>query len=95
MSASLFLSQGKTATFAVGTLARLDPSINNCQSLILAPTRELAQQIQKVGIALGDYMNIKVHACVRGTAVRDNICTLSSGVHIVVGTPGRVGDMIN
>jgi len=86
---------GKTATFAVGTLARLDPSINNCQSLILAPTRELAQQIQKVVIALGDYMNIKVHACVGGTAVRDDIRTLSSGVHIVVGTPGRVGDMIN
>jgi len=86
---------GKTATFAVGTLAKLDPSINNCQSLILAPTRELAQQIQKVVIALGDYMNIKVHACVGGTAVRDDIRTLSSGVHIVVGTPGRVGDMIN
>mmetsp|Transcript_7213 Transcript_7213/g.8359 ORF Transcript_7213/g.8359 Transcript_7213/m.8359 type:complete len:280 (+) Transcript_7213:678-1517(+) len=40
-------------------------------------------------------MNIKVHACVGGTAVRDDIRTLSSGVHIVVGTPGRVGDMIN
>lgn len=86
---------GKTATFAVGTLAKLDVNVNNCQSLILAPTRELAQQIQKVVVALGDYMNIKVHACVGGTAVRDDIRTLSSGVHIVVGTPGRVGDMIN
>merc|ERR1711935_365618 len=86
---------GKTATFAVGTLAKLDPTINNCQSLILAPTRELANQIEEVVIALGDYMNIKVHACVGGTAVRDDIRTLSSGVHIVVGTPGRVGDMIN
>lgn len=86
---------GKTATFAVGTLAKLDVAVNNCQSLILAPTRELAQQIQKVVVALGDYMNIKVHACVGGTAVRDDIRTLSSGVHIVVGTPGRVGDMIN
>ena len=52
-------------------------------------------QILKVVIALGDYMNIKVHACVRGTAVRDDICTLSSRVYIVVGTPGRVGDMSN
>jgi len=86
---------GKTATFAIGTLARLDPTINACQSLILAPTRELANQIEKVVIALGDYMNIKVHACVGGTAVRDDIRTLSAGVHIVVGTPGRVGDMIN
>jgi len=86
---------GKTATFAVGTLAKLDPSVQECQSLILAPTRELAQQIQKVVIALGDYMKVKVHACVGGTAVRDDIRTLQGGVHIVVGTPGRVGDMIN
>jgi len=86
---------GKTATFAVGTLAKLDVDVRDCQSLILAPTRELAQQIQKVVIALGDYMEIKVHACVGGTAVRDDIRTLQAGVHIVVGTPGRVGDMIN
>jgi translation initiation factor 4A len=90
-----FLSQGKTATFAIGTLAKLDASNRACQSLILAPTRELAQQIQKVVLALGDYMDIQVHACVGGTAVRDDIRTLQAGVHIVVGTPGRVHDMIN
>ncbi len=39
-------------------------------------------------------MNIQVHACVGGTAVRDDIKTLQNGVHIVVGTPGRVIDMI-
>merc|ERR1712203_639427 len=54
---------GKTATFVIGTLAKLDPKTRQCQSLILAPTRELAQQIQKVVIALGDYMDIQVHAC--------------------------------
>eukprot|EP00979_Chaetoceros_neogracilis_P001553 scaffold269_cov245-Chaetoceros_neogracile.AAC.2 len=88
-------SGGKTATFAIGTLARLDPKVRQCQALILAPTRELAQQIQKVVIALGDYMDLQVHACVGGTAVRDDIRTLQAGVHIVVGTPGRVYDMIN
>jgi len=86
---------GKTATFAIGTLAKLDPKLRECQSLILAPTRELAQQIQKVVIALGDYMDLQVHACVGGTAVRDDILTLQGGVHVVVGTPGRVYDMIN
>mmetsp|Transcript_5413 Transcript_5413/g.7985 ORF Transcript_5413/g.7985 Transcript_5413/m.7985 type:complete len:406 (-) Transcript_5413:80-1297(-) len=86
---------GKTATFAIGTLAKLDTSIRGCQSLILAPTRELAQQIQKVVVALSDYMDCSVHACVGGTAVRDDIRTLQQGVHIVVGTPGRVYDMIN
>mmetsp|Transcript_8174 Transcript_8174/g.11917 ORF Transcript_8174/g.11917 Transcript_8174/m.11917 type:complete len:414 (-) Transcript_8174:297-1538(-) len=86
---------GKTATFAIGTLAKLDPNLRQCQSLILAPTRELAQQIQRVVVALGDYMDITVHACVGGTAVRDDIRTLQAGVHIVVGTPGRVYDMIS
>jgi len=89
------LYQGKTATFAIGTLAKLDNKLRECQSLILAPTRELAQQIQKVVIALGDYMDVQVHACVGGTAVRDDIRTLQGGVHVVVGTPGRVYDMIN
>jgi translation initiation factor 4A len=85
---------GKTATFTIGILQRLDFSIPDCQALILAPTRELAQQIQKVVIALGDYLNAKCHACIGGTRVSDDITKLRSGVHIVVGTPGRVYDML-
>lgn len=64
------------------------------QALILAPTRELAQQIQKVARALGDFLNVSSHACVGGTLVRDDIRILREGVQIVVGTPGRVYDMI-
>jgi len=85
---------GKTATFTIGILQQLDFSITECQALILAPTRELAQQIQKVVLALGDYLNIRCHACIGGTRVRDDITKLQSGVHIVVGTPGRVYDML-
>jgi len=86
---------GKTATFAIGILQSLDINIKYCQALVLAPTRELAQQIVKVIQSLGDFMNIRIHACVGGTAVRDDIRTLQDGVHVVVGTPGRVYDMIN
>ncbi|KAL5533195.1 TIF1 [Sanghuangporus sanghuang] len=86
---------GKTATFSIAILQKLDMSIKGTQALILAPTRELAQQIQKVVIALGDYMSIECHACVGGTDVRQDMATLQSGVHVVVGTPGRVFDMIN
>jgi translation initiation factor 4A len=86
---------GKTATFAISVLQKLDLTLNQCQALILAPTRELASQIQKVVIALGDYMKTNIHACVGGTAVREDIRILSQGVHVVVGTPGRVYDMIN
>lgn len=86
---------GKTATFAIGILQQLDVATKGCQALVLAPTRELAQQIVKVISELGDYMKINIHACVGGTAVRDDIRILSEGVHVVVGTPGRVYDMIN
>ncbi|KAF9001735.1 ATP-dependent RNA helicase eIF4A [Cyathus striatus] len=86
---------GKTATFSISILQQLDMSIKGTQALILAPTRELAQQIQKVVVALGDYMNIECHACVGGTNVRDDMAKLQEGAHVVVGTPGRVYDMIN
>lgn len=85
---------GKTATFTIGVLQQLDLSQKDCQALILAPTRELAQQIQRVVLAIGDYLGVKCHACIGGTRVRDDIATLQNGVHVVVGTPGRVYDML-
>ncbi|OMO66141.1 hypothetical protein COLO4_30732 [Corchorus olitorius] len=84
---------GKTATFCSGILQQLDYTLDECQALLLAPTRELAQQIEKVMRALGDYLKVKVHACVGGTSVRKDQEILKSGVHVVVGTPGRVFDM--
>ncbi|KAH8040253.1 hypothetical protein HPB51_009801 [Rhipicephalus microplus] len=86
---------GKTATFSIAILQQIDTSLKECQALILAPTRELAQQIQKVVIALGDYMSAQCHACIGGTNVREDIRKLEKGVHVVVGTPGRVFDMIS
>jgi len=85
---------GKTATFSISILQQLDLSIFACQALILAPTRELAQQIVKDVQALGQFMNMKVHGCIGGTSTRDDISILTKGVHVVVGTPGRVHDMI-
>jgi len=86
---------GKTATFAVSILQKIDTGLRECQALILAPTRELAQQIQKVVMALGDYMGAQCHACIGGTSVREDMRKLDIGQHIVVGTPGRVFDMIS
>jgi len=85
---------GKTATFVIGVLERIDVGLSACQALILAPTRELANQIQKVALALGDYQKVRCHACIGGTSVRDDIDKLRVGQHLVVGTPGRVFDMI-
>jgi len=85
---------GKTATFSISSLQRVNIKDPDCQVLILAPTRELANQTYKVLNNLGDYMKIQSHACVGGTAVREDIQILQRGVQIVVGTPGRVNDMI-
>jgi len=86
---------GKTATFSIAILQQLDLAVKDCQALILAPTRELAQQIQKVVLALGDYMGVSCHACIGGTNVKEDMKKLESGSQIVVGTPGRVSDMIS
>merc|ERR1712106_104232 len=86
---------GKTATFSIAILEKIDTGLKECQALILAPTRELAQQIQKVVMSLGDYMGAQCHACIGGTSVREDMRKLDIGQHIVVGTPGRVFDMIS
>jgi len=75
-------------------LQRIDETSPECQALVMAPTRELAQQIQKVMLALGEYLEVNCHACIGGTNVRDDQRKLESGVQVVVGTPGRVHDMI-
>ncbi|KAG8916028.1 RNA helicase, partial [Tulasnella sp. 418] len=85
---------GKTATFSIGILQNIDTSKRETQALVLSPTRELATQIQTTIAALGDYMNVQIHACIGGTSIGDDIRKLDYGVHVVSGTPGRVFDMI-
>ncbi|KAJ2719762.1 translation initiation factor eIF4A [Coemansia sp. Benny D115] len=85
---------GKTATFSISILQKVDPTVPSTQALVLAPTRELAQQIKKVMTSLGDFRKVNVHACIGGTRLADDVEALSSGAHVVVGTPGRVFDMI-
>lgn len=85
---------GKTATFSISVLQNIDTNVKQTQALILAPTRELALQIQKVVLALGDFLKVRCHACIGGTNVQEDIQILREGSHVVVGTPGRVQDMI-
>jgi len=85
---------GKTATFSISVLQQIDPKLNACQALILSPTRELALQTQKVVDALSEYMKINCIPCIGGGAVREDQQRLEKGAHIVVGTPGRVYDVI-
>ncbi|BHF58767.1 Eukaryotic initiation factor 4A-II [Sparganum proliferum] len=86
---------GKTATFSIGLLQKIDTNLPHCQALVLAPTRELAKQIQKVVLALGDYMDVSCHVCIGGTQVNSDIEKLRAGQHVLVGTPGRVLDLLH
>jgi len=85
---------GKTATFSISILQLIDTTVRETQALVLSPTRELAVQIQKVILAIGDYMNVQCHACIGGTSIGEDIRKLDYGQHVVSGTPGRVNDMI-
>lgn len=85
---------GKTATFAISVLERINEREKTTQALVMAPTRELALQIEKVVLALGDYMNVTVAACVGGAALDRDMVNLQDA-QVIVGTPGRVNDLIN
>lgn len=85
---------GKTATFSISALQRIDTTSKEPQALILSPTRELASQIQKVVYSLGSFMNVKCHVCIGGTNIGEDTRKLEAGAQIVSGTPGRVFDMI-
>ena len=87
---------GKTAAFGLGLLNKLDPKLFKIQSLVLCPTRELAEQISSEIRRLARMIpNIKIATIYGGTPVKSQADSLAKGVHIVVGTPGRIEDHIN
>ena len=84
---------GKTLAFAIGILHRLDPTDFNIQALVLCPTRELADQVAKELRRVARFAdNIKVLTLCGGTPMGPQITSLEHGVHVVVGTPGRIQD---
>jgi ATP-dependent RNA helicase DeaD len=84
---------GKTAAFGIPVLERIDTSSNAVQALILCPTRELAVQVSEELGRLGKFMRgIRIEAIYGGDSIDRQIRSLKKGVHIVVGTPGRVMD---
>eukprot|EP01100_Stratorugosa_tubuloviscum_P013675 TRINITY_DN6_c1_g1_i1.p1 TRINITY_DN6_c1_g1~~TRINITY_DN6_c1_g1_i1.p1 ORF type:complete len:522 (-),score=266.39 TRINITY_DN6_c1_g1_i1:57-1622(-) len=85
---------GKTATFAIGILQQIDCNLQQTQALIIAPTRELAQQSADVVTKIGQFLGAQCLACIGGRRIQDDVSKLSQGVHVVVGTPGRVLDMV-
>jgi len=87
---------GKTATFTIGALSRIDLKKNVTQILALSPTRELAIQTMDVMAKIGLMMNdLKTQLLVGGNSIDDDIRNLRDNVpHIITGTPGRIYDMM-
>ncbi len=85
---------GKTAAFGVPMVERLDPEVRKVQGLVLVPTRELAVQVADHLCCFAKYAKLRVLPVYGGTSIERQIHELSSGVHIVVGTPGRIIDLL-
>jgi len=85
---------GKTAAFGVPMIERINPRENSVQGLVLEPTRELAVQVAEHVRRLGKFASFKVLPVYGGESIQNQIRALSNGVHVVVGTPGRIIDLI-
>ena len=81
---------GKTATFSISILEKLDPTVKGTQALILAPTRELAFQITEQFESLGSAMGVRCVTIVGGVDEMAQAVALAKRPHVVVATPGRL-----
>ena len=85
---------GKTAAFAVPIIEQLQQNDRRTQALILSPTRELALQITEVLRGLSQHKRLRVVSVYGGQSANVQIRALRSGAQIIVGTPGRVKDLM-
>jgi superfamily II DNA/RNA helicase len=84
---------GKTATYLLGVMNRLNTNENTCQGIVISPTRELTNQIYDVAENLGKYTSYKIVKCIGGTDVKDNKDNLKNA-QLIIGTLGRIFHMI-
>ena len=89
-----FPGTGKTTAFIIGTLQQIEVEKNVCQAIILVPIEELSLIIEEMIYDLSEYLDIDAFACISGISITETIEIVKQGVHIIVGTPGEVYDMI-
>ena len=85
---------GKTAAFAIGSLQLVDVAKDEMQCLVLSPTRELAQQTAIVYNFIGECLKVKISLLIGGTKIGADLEKLREGPQVLVGSPGRVLDLI-
>ena len=83
---------GKTLAFGIPLIQGINATDRRLQALIVAPTRELVVQITQSLRPIAQPMGISVEAIYGGASMRDQMSALKRGIHIVVGTPGRIND---
>lgn len=83
---------GKTGAFVLPIISRVDLSLPECQALVLAPTRELAQQVATEAERLAGQDGLRVVAVYGGVGYGPQLDAFEKGAHVVVGTPGRILD---
>jgi len=86
---------GKTGSFTIGVLNKIDTSIKKTQYIVIAPTHELANQIYDVFINLSNYMDVSIVKVIGKTNMQQSRAELQKDPQIVIATPGRLLDMIN
>jgi ATP-dependent RNA helicase DeaD len=86
---------GKTAAFGLPMLQYVDPSLAELQGLVLTPTRELCIQVTQALRAYGSRRGVDVVAVFGGAPIRSQQAQLRAGGHVVIGTVGRVKDLIS
>lgn len=86
---------GKSCSFIVGSMSVIDVSIQKLQVMVLVPTQELAKQIYNVAKDLGTYLPVSCYSATGGTPIRDDMKAIDNGIQFIVGTPGRIFDLIN
>ena len=87
---------GKTCTFCTSVLQIVDSSNKNCQAILISPTRELAEQTYDVMNKIGKWLNVSTLLCMGKTDINESIKKIQeNGCSIVIGTPGRVIDMLD
>ncbi|NET58330.1 MAG: DEAD/DEAH box helicase [Symploca sp. SIO2E6] len=85
---------GKTAAFSLPMLEQIDPEIREVQALVLTPTRELAQQVNTAIRSFTNDRYLKILTICGGQSIERQIRSLQRGTQVVVGTPGRVIDLL-
>jgi ATP-dependent RNA helicase DeaD len=86
---------GKTAAFGLPLLQYIDTDTDEVQALVVTPTRELCIQVTQALRAYGERKGVKVVACFGGAPIRSQSAQLKEGAQVVVGTPGRLMDLIS